>query len=711
MACARELCYNRNSKIKAVTMQGAVISKVGAMTGGTTRGDSGKSNRWKNQEVEKLQAKFEELSTERAELDEEESPQQELENMQNNLGNLDNKAKYIEADVGYSTQQHKEKLTQISSLERQIEKMQADLTAAEKAVETADKEVEQSQEAVRAAEEEHFQPFRERTGLTDLQAYEKAMGKSREEFQENKRILSDHMEALKAKKQYEENRDIKKPVQRIEARIKERQEALDEAQVKQLNLESDIEEAQQELKKARELVEELENEEKDKAAAVAEAQKALDKAKNAAKKAVQESSKQETALERLRGKLHEILQKARVDEVELPTKSDEDDSNEEKDSEDEEEEEEEDPEDEGSGRRRRRTRNQRKKKSKKRKSGQEEEDESTPPSSQGSGGGDTQPFTQGSQAHFSQAENQVVVRDREKASMIDFSELPPDLKRFHNEKEERKVRKKFDEQISHLTSEIESMSPNMKASEAFETVAEKCKLSAVDYEEAKSLASKATQEFESVKAKRSELFLDAFGHIDNALKTIYTDMTKSSKHPLGGNAYLSLDDDTDEPFNGGLKFNAMPPMKRFRDMEQLSGGEKTVAALSLLFAIHSFRPAPFFIMDEIDAALDNINLRKVCNYIRRRSQSDFQCIVISLKDMFYEQAEALVGICRDAGMNSSRTITLDLTKFDNSNKSLTTGGSSLTSKRTRKSSASVSSKRSRRSMEVAKGEEEESPAK
>jgi RecF/RecN/SMC N terminal domain len=98
--------------------------------------------------------------------------------------------------------------------------------------------------------------------------------------------------------------------------------------------------------------------------------------------------------------------------------------------------------------------------------------------------------------------------------------------------------------------------------------------------------------------------MDAFNHIDKALKTTYTDMTKSSKHPLGGKAYLSLDD-TEEPFKGGLKFNAMPPMKRFRDMYQLSGGEKTVASLALLFAIHSFHPAPFFVMDEVDAALDN----------------------------------------------------------------------------------------------------------
>jgi len=125
---------------------------------------------------------------------------------------------------------------------------------------------------------------------------------------------------------------------------------------------------------------------------------------------------------------------------------------------------------------------------------------------------------------------------------------------------------------------------------------------------------------------------------------------------------LSLDD-SEEPYNGGIKFTAMPPMKRYRDMEYLSGGEKTIAALALLFAIHSFHPAPFFVMDEVDAALDNINVLKLCNYIKHRS-ADFQCIVISLKDTFYEQSNGLVGICRDVSTNSSRTLTLDLTKFD-----------------------------------------------
>lgn len=62
-------------------------------------------------------------------------------------------------------------------------------------------------------------------------------------------------------------------------------------------------------------------------------------------------------------------------------------------------------------------------------------------------------------------------------------------------------------------------------------------------------------------------------------------MTKSGTHPTGGQASLSLDNH-EAPFAGGVKFTAMPPSKRYCEMDQLSGGEKTVAALALLFAIH-----------------------------------------------------------------------------------------------------------------------------
>ncbi len=69
-------------------------------------------------------------------------------------------------------------------------------------------------------------------------------------------------------------------------------------------------------------------------------------------------------------------------------------------------------------------------------------------------------------------------------------------------------------------------------------------------------------------------------------------LTKSGTHPVGGQASLSLED-VERPFAGGVRFTAMPPSKRYREMDQLSGGEKTVAALALLFAIHQCAPHPF----------------------------------------------------------------------------------------------------------------------
>lgn len=132
-----------------------------------------------------------------------------------------------------------------------------------------------------------------------------------------------------------------------------------------------------------------------------------------------------------------------------------------------------------------------------------------------------------------------------------------------------------------------------------------------------------------------------------------------------------------EPYTAGIKYHAMPPMKRFRDMEQLSGGEKTIAALALLFAIHrcvvhnlpciasfntydSYQPSPFFVLDEVDAALDNTNVAKIANYIRSHASGTFQFIVISLKGSLYERSNSLVGIFRDQDVNSSRTLTLDV---------------------------------------------------
>jgi structural maintenance of chromosome 1 len=72
----------------------------------------------------------------------------------------------------------------------------------------------------------------------------------------------------------------------------------------------------------------------------------------------------------------------------------------------------------------------------------------------------------------------------------------------------------------------------------------------------------------------------------------------------------------------------------------------------------SYHPSPFFVLDEVDAALDNANVAKIANYIRENASETFQFIVISLKSMLYQKAESLVGIYRDQDINSSRVLTL-----------------------------------------------------
>lgn len=83
--------------------------------------------------------------------------------------------------------------------------------------------------------------------------------------------------------------------------------------------------------------------------------------------------------------------------------------------------------------------------------------------------------------------------------------------------------------------------------------------------------------------------------------------------------------------------------------------------LSTMFLMSlSYQPAPFFVLDEVDAALDNTNVGRIANYICQRASNTFQFIVISLKGSLYERGNSLVGIYRDQELNSSNSLTLDV---------------------------------------------------
>lgn len=96
---------------------------------------------------------------------------------------------------------------------------------------------------------------------------------------------------------------------------------------------------------------------------------------------------------------------------------------------------------------------------------------------------------------------------------------------------------------------------------------------------------------------------------------------------------------------------------------QFTGKSKSPPFCALGSHYSSYQPSPFFVLDEVDAALDNTNVAKVANYIRSHASDKFQFIVISLKGSLYERGSSLVGIYRDQDVNSSRTMTLEVSNM------------------------------------------------
>ncbi|CAO2202194.1 unnamed protein product [Urochloa humidicola] len=257
----------------------------------------------------------------------------------------------------------------------------------------------------------------------------------------------------------------------------------------------------------------------------------------------------------------------------------------------------------------------------------------------------------------------------------DYSQLGKIYLQHMQPSERDKHDAEFKQKIGARVAKIERAAPNLKALDQYKAFQRKEKEVTEKFEAARKEHKDISEKYNSVKQRRYDMFMKAFDHISKGIDGIYKELTKGhTTHPLGGTAYLNLENE-DDPFLHGIKYTAMPPTKRFRDIELLSGGEKTVAALALLVAIQSFRPSPFFILDEVDAALDNLNVAKVAGFIRSKSckrvaeeqDSDgecrFQSIVISLKDNFYHKAEALIGVYRDSSLSCSRTLTFDMTKF------------------------------------------------
>ena len=126
----------------------------------------------------------------------------------------------------------------------------------------------------------------------------------------------------------------------------------------------------------------------------------------------------------------------------------------------------------------------------------------------------------------------------------------------------------------------------------------------------------------------------------------------------GGQAYLQLTDS--DVLKAGVTLMAQPPGKRNTHIHLLSGGEKALTAIALIFAIFELNPAPFCMLDEVDAPLDDTNVARFCALVKMMSER-VQFIFISHNKITMEIADQLLGVTmQEAGV--SRLVSVDIDK-------------------------------------------------
>ncbi len=133
-----------------------------------------------------------------------------------------------------------------------------------------------------------------------------------------------------------------------------------------------------------------------------------------------------------------------------------------------------------------------------------------------------------------------------------------------------------------------------------------------------------------------EMFLKTYEEINGHFKVIFSELFG------GGHAELKLDD-PQNILESGINISAHPPGKRVNSLESLSGGEQALLAIAIYFAILKVRPSPFCLLDEIEAALDEVNIRRFTAYLRRMTGST-QFIIISHRRGTMESADLLYGV-------------------------------------------------------------------
>ncbi|XP_045395519.1 structural maintenance of chromosomes protein 4 isoform X1 [Lemur catta] len=200
-------------------------------------------------------------------------------------------------------------------------------------------------------------------------------------------------------------------------------------------------------------------------------------------------------------------------------------------------------------------------------------------------------------------------------------------------------------QIALLEAQCHEMKPNLGAIAEYKKKEELYLQRVAELDKITSERDNFRQAYEDLRKQRLNEFMAGFYIITNKLKENYQMLT------LGGDAELELVDSLD-PFSEGIMFSVRPPKKSWKKIFNLSGGEKTLSSLALVFALHHYKPTPLYFMDEIDAALDFKNVSIVAFYIYEQTKNA-QFIIISLRNNMFEISDRLIGIYKTYNITKS----------------------------------------------------------
>lgn len=217
------------------------------------------------------------------------------------------------------------------------------------------------------------------------------------------------------------------------------------------------------------------------------------------------------------------------------------------------------------------------------------------------------------------------------------ADLPADLPEIPEETDLDAVKK----QMRSLQRRLEALEPvNMLALEEYNQTQTRLeelsdKLSTLQEERTELLL-----RIENFTTLRQQAFQEAFDAVNENFSDIFAQLSD-------GDGYLQLDDPQD-PFNGGLNLVAHPKGKPVRRLASMSGGEKSLTALSFIFALQRYRPSPFYAFDEVDMFLDGANVERLSKMIKQQAQQA-QFIVVSLRRPMIESAQRTIGVTQARG--------------------------------------------------------------